>query len=165
MLAALLISPMTTVPRVGAPDQRACRLRTVLLLLSELLFAGILTSVARAARRPVQIAVHYRRRRPGRPGLSVLASRGLGPARDAAGRPGSRARPAVLQARYSQLPAALIPASSGAARMAMMINRRPPERIRRLLALPQTRTNYTTLEEASSAATSRCAQASIAYGV
>ena len=60
-----------------------------MLQLSELLFAGIPTPVARAAhraaRRPVQIAVHYLRRRPGRPGLSVLARRGLGPARDAAG--------------------------------------------------------------------------------
>jgi hypothetical protein len=36
---------------------------------------------------------------------------------------------------------------------------------RRLLALPQTRTNYITLGEASSAATSRCAQAWIAYGL
>jgi len=51
-----------------------------MLLLSALPFASVLTLAARAAhraaRRPVQIAVHYLRRQPGRQGLSVLAGWG-----------------------------------------------------------------------------------------
>ena len=48
---------------------------------------------------------------------------------------------------------------------AQMARHSPPRSERRLLALPQTGMNYAALGEASSAATFRCASASIAYGV
>ena len=47
-----------------------------MLLLSELPLATVLTLAARAARRPVQVAVHCLRRQPGRQGPSVLAGWG-----------------------------------------------------------------------------------------
>ena len=52
MLAAFLISPMTTVPSFTAPNERTCWLWAVILLLSELPFATVLTLVARAAGGP-----------------------------------------------------------------------------------------------------------------
>src|SRR6516164_5225298 len=69
MLAAFLIPLMTTVPSFTASTS-ACWLRAVMPLLSELPFASTHAPAARtahpAARRPVQIAVHYLRRRPAR---------------------------------------------------------------------------------------------------
>ena len=118
MLATLLISPMTTVPSFGASTSAPAGF-DAMLLLSELPFASVLSLAARAAhravRRPVQIAVHYLRRQPGRQGLSVLADWGHwsrtgcrsshgGSRRSewhtrSRGRPGSRVRPDVLSAR------------------------------------------------------------------
>lgn len=42
---------------------------------------------------------------------------------------------------------------------------KPTDQVRRLLMLSQIKTNYTALGEASYAATSQCAHASVAYGV
>jgi hypothetical protein len=79
-----------------------------MMLLSALPLASILTLVARTAHPLSEGLFRSRstifRRAPGRPGLSVLAGRGLGPARDAAGRPGSRDPAGSLQARHSQMP-------------------------------------------------------------